>query len=63
MPLLSCHESGTTGTQGGSVFLLPDLRCCFSPVERREAAVAAGADRILCFLIEDTTENCIRHEL
>jgi hypothetical protein len=35
---------------------LPDLRRCFSTAERREGAVAAGADRILCFLIEDTTE-------
>ena len=49
MPLLSCHEPGTTERQGGSIFLLPDLR--FSTAERRE-----GADRILCFLIEDTTK-------
>ena len=54
MPLLSCHEPGTTERQGGSIFLLPDL--CFSMAERREGAVAAGADRILCFLIEDTTK-------
>ena len=47
----------------GRIFLLPDLRCRFSTAERREGAVAAGADRILCFLIEDTTEICIRHEL
>jgi hypothetical protein len=56
MPLLSCHEPGTTKNQGGSVFLLRDLCCCFSTVERREAAVADGADRILCFLIENTAK-------
>jgi hypothetical protein len=38
---------------------LPDLR--FSTAERREGAVAVGADRILCFLIEDTTETFIGH--
>jgi hypothetical protein len=35
---------------------LRDLRFRFSAAERREAAVASGADRILFFLTEDTTE-------
>ena len=38
----------------GRIVFLPDLRCRFSTAERREAAVASGADRILFFLIEDT---------
>src|SRR5207248_8319882 len=56
MPLLSCHEPGTTEKYGASSFLLPDLRCRFSTAERREAAVPSGADRFLFFLTEDTTE-------
>jgi hypothetical protein len=54
MPLLSCHEPGTTETYGESDFLLPGLYCRFSASERREAVVAFGADRILFFLIEGT---------
>jgi hypothetical protein len=42
--------------QGGPNFPLPDLRSRFCAAERRDAAVGAGADRILCFLIEDTAE-------
>src|SRR5436309_13543092 len=56
MPLLSCHEPGTTEKYGASSFLLLDLRCRFSTAERREAAVASGADRFLFFLAENTTK-------
>jgi hypothetical protein len=54
MPLLSCHDPGTTETHGGLDFLLPGLCCRFSAAERREAAVASDADRLLFFLIEGT---------
>src|SRR5947208_16628430 len=54
MPPLSFHEPGRIETYGGSDFLLPGLCCRFSAAERREGAVASGADRILFFLIEDT---------
>jgi len=53
-PLLSCHEPGTTGTQAECDFPLTVLRCGLLAAERGEAAVASGAGRILCFLIEAT---------
>ena len=54
MPPLSFHEPGRIETYGGSDFLLPGFCCRFSAAERREGAVASGADLILFFLIEDT---------
>jgi len=55
MPLLTRHEPGRTEARGASDFLLADLSCRFDPAERRETAGASGADRVLFFLIDDTT--------
>jgi len=54
MPPLSFHEPGRIETYGGSDFLLPGFCCRFFAAERREGAVASGADLILFFLIEGT---------
>lgn len=54
MPPLSCHGPDAAEKDGGSDFILPDLRCRLSAAERLEAAVARALDRILFLWTEGT---------